>query len=169
MGTITRSRSSITCPSIYPRRMENTFSCVRQWMLFLKIKGRQAFHVLWKSIMHHCLNIQTHSHNHVIINGNSNYLLVYIWLTHRLHVTIQMIPYSMNVIQLNRLFVRVTMWLFQWMICYCSIYYLLRVIQMICNTYWMKEDYPIYCYQILQSYWIGLSMELEYTIDHTHL
>ena len=119
MGTITHSKNSITCPSIYPRRMENTFSCVRQWMLFLKIKGRQALHVLWKSIMHHCLNILIHSHNHLIINGNSNYLLVYIWSTHRLHVTI---PYSMNVIQLNRLLVWGRRWLFQWMICHCSMY-----------------------------------------------
>ena len=53
-------------------------------------------------------DMHTLSHSLLIINGNSNYLLVYIWSTHRLHVTIQMIPYSMNVIQLNRLLVRGT-------------------------------------------------------------
>ena len=76
-----------------------------------------------KSIMPLCLNIQPHPHNHLIISGNSNYLLVYIWSTHRLHVTIQMIPYSMNVIQLNRLLVRGTRWVFQLMICHCLMYH----------------------------------------------
>ena len=128
-------------------------------MVFLNIHGR-TLHVVWKSIMPLCLNIYTHSHNNFIINDNSNYLLVYIWSIHRLHVTIQMIPYSLNVIQLNRLLVRVTKWVFQWMVCHYSMYHLFRVTQMICNTYWMKEDCPIsppsyYCFQTLLSYWIG--------------
>ena len=70
-----------------------------------------------------CLNIHTHPLNHSIMNGNSNYLLVYIWSTHRLHVTIQMISYSMRLIQLNRLLVKVIRWVFQWMICHCSMYH----------------------------------------------
>ena len=95
----------------------------REWLTFFKLYGRRVFCILWKSIMSHCLNISTHSQDHLIINGNSNYLLVYIWSTNRLHVTIQMIPYSMNVIQLNRLLVRVTRLIFQWMVCHCSMYY----------------------------------------------
>ena len=121
-----------------------------------------------------CLNIHSHSHNHSTINGNSNYLLVYIWSTHRLHVTTQIIPYSMNVIQLNRLLVWGRRWVFQWMVCHCSMYDSLRVTRMIYNTYWMKEGCPVslpsyYCYQTLLSYWIGLLMEVKYAINHTHL
>ena len=157
METTIHSRSLTKCSSTYQRRTEIMCLFKKQWTEYLNIRGR-VLPVSWKSIMHHCLNILTHSHNYLIINDNSNYLLVYIWSTHRLLVTMRlvyiwsthrllvtmrMIPYSMNVIQLNRLLVRITWWVFQWMVCHCSMYHSLRVIQMIYNTNWMKEDYPI--------------------------
>ena len=129
METITRSRSSIPCSSICQRTTANMPSCVRQWMAFINIYGRYLLGVMWKSIMSHSLNIHIHLLNHSIINANSNYLLLYIWRSHRFHVTMRMMTYSNIVIPSNRLWVRDTRWVFQWMVCDCSMYH-----SSICST-----------------------------------
>ena len=123
METITHSRNSTTCSSIAREWWVTFVSSIDSGWCTSIFKDRHVLHVLWKSIIPLCLNINPHSYNHLIINGNSNFLLVNIWSTHRLHVTMRMIPYSMNVIQLNWLLVKVTRWVFQWMVCHCSMYH----------------------------------------------